>query len=54
MAPDSRNRGFSSAAGLIQYSDMEETRSLKLDPYVVLAFGIGAALLVEVLNWRLT
>ena len=50
--PEQRNRGFSSAAGLIQYYDMEETRSLKIDPYVVLLLGIGAAVLIEVLNWK--
>lgn len=49
---DQKNRGFSSAAGLIQYYDMEETRSLKIDPYFVLALGIGAALVVEILNWK--
>jgi preprotein translocase subunit Sec61beta len=51
--PDSKRSGFSSAAGLIQYYDMEESRSLKINPYLVMGFGIGAALLVEVLNWRL-
>ncbi|HEV2317772.1 MAG TPA: preprotein translocase subunit Sec61beta [Thermoplasmata archaeon] len=50
--PEQRNRGFSSAAGLIQYYDMEETRSLKIDPYFVLALGIGAAVVVEILNWK--
>ena len=49
---DQRNRGFSSAAGLIQYYDMEESRSLKIDPYFVLALGLGAAIVVEVLKWR--
>jgi preprotein translocase subunit Sec61beta len=51
--PDSSRRGFSSAAGLIQYYDMEETRSLKLNPYIVMSFGIAAALFIEILNWRL-
>jgi preprotein translocase subunit Sec61beta len=51
--PDNRRTGFSSAAGLIQYYDMEETRSLKIDPYLVAMIGIAAAVLVEVLNWRL-
>jgi preprotein translocase subunit Sec61beta len=50
--PEQRNRGFSSAAGLIQYYDMEETRSVKIDPYFVLALGIGAAVVVEILNWK--
>jgi preprotein translocase subunit Sec61beta len=51
--PDSRRSGFSSAAGLIQYYDMEETRSLKINPYIVLGLGIAAAVLVEILNWRI-
>jgi preprotein translocase subunit Sec61beta len=51
--PDSSRRGFSSAAGLIQYYDMEETRSLKVNPYFVVALGIGAAFAIEFLNWRL-
>ena len=50
--PDNRRTGFSSAAGLIQYYDMEETRSLKINPYLVLGLGIGSAILVEILNWR--
>jgi preprotein translocase subunit Sec61beta len=52
--PDSRRSGFSSAAGLIQYYDMEETKALKINPYLVLSLGLAAAVLVEVLNWRLT
>ena len=51
--PERRQRGFSSAAGLIQYYDMEETRALKLNPYLVMVMGLGAAVLIEILNWRL-
>ncbi len=51
--PDSRRSGFSSAAGLIQYYDMEETRALKVNPYLVLIMGAAAAVFVEILNWRL-
>jgi preprotein translocase subunit Sec61beta len=51
--PDNKRSGFSSAAGLIQYYDMEETRALKINPYIVLILGISAAVLVEVLTWRL-
>lgn len=51
--PDRRRSGFSSAAGLIQYYDMEETRALKINPYFVVSFGIAAAILIEILNWRL-
>ncbi len=50
--PEQRRSGFSSAAGLIQYYDMEETRALKIDPYIVVALGISAAFLVEILNWK--
>jgi preprotein translocase subunit Sec61beta len=50
--PDSRRSGFSSAAGLIQYYDMEESRSLKINPYIVIGMGIGSAFLVEILSWR--
>jgi preprotein translocase subunit Sec61beta len=50
--PEGKRSGFSSAAGLIQYYDMEETRALKINPYLVLSFGIAAAVLVEILNWR--
>ena len=51
--PDKRRSGFSSAAGLIQYYDMEESRSLKINPYFVMGLGLSVAILVEVLNWRL-
>ncbi|MGB6500514.1 MAG: preprotein translocase subunit Sec61beta [Thermoplasmata archaeon] len=51
--PEGKRTGFSSAAGLIQYYDMEETRSLKLNPYFVLSIGIVAAVVVEILNWRI-
>jgi preprotein translocase subunit Sec61beta len=51
--PEKRQRGFSSAAGLIQYYDMEETRALKVNPYFVMGMGIAAAVFISVLNWRL-
>jgi preprotein translocase subunit Sec61beta len=51
--PESRRAGFSSAAGLIQYYDMEESRALKINPYFVIVMGIGAAIFVEILSWRL-
>jgi preprotein translocase subunit Sec61beta len=51
--PDSKRSGFSSAAGLIQYYDMEETKALKINPYIVLSLGAAAAVFVEILNWRL-
>ncbi len=53
MPADNKRSGFHSAAGLIQYYDMEETRALKIDPIIVLTFGLGAAILVLVLNWKL-
>jgi len=51
--PEGKRSGFSSAAGLIQYYDMEESRSLKINPYFVMGMGLGAAFLVEILTWRL-
>ena len=51
--PESKRSGFSSAAGLIQYYDMEETKSLKLNPYLVVAMGLGAAVFIELVSWRL-
>ena len=50
--PDNRRTGFSSAAGLIQYYDMEETKALKVNPYIVMGLGIGAAVFISILNWR--
>jgi preprotein translocase subunit Sec61beta len=51
--PENRRSGFSSAAGLIQYYDMEETKALKLNPVFVMSIGVVAAFLIEILNWRL-
>ncbi len=50
--PDNRRTGFHSAAGLIQYYDMEETRAIHIAPYVVIGLGLGVAVLIEVLNWK--
>ena len=50
--PDNRRSGFSSAAGLIQYYDMEETKAFKINPYLVMGLGIGAAVFISILNWR--
>jgi len=52
--PEKRQRGFSSAAGLIQYYDMEETRALKVNPYIVMGMGLAAAIFVSVLSYRIT
>ncbi len=52
MPDRNRRTGFSSAAGLIQYYDMEETRALKINPYIVMGLGLGAAIFVSILNWR--
>jgi preprotein translocase subunit Sec61beta len=51
--PEGKRSGFSSAAGLIQYYDMEETRALKINPYIVMGMGIVSAVLIEIINWRL-
>lgn len=50
--PDNRRSGFSSAAGLIQYYDMEETKALKIPPEVVVLAGIVAAVVVEFFTWK--
>jgi preprotein translocase subunit Sec61beta len=52
MADRDRRSGFQSAAGLIQYYDMEETKALKIPPEAVVAMGIASAILVEILSWR--
>ena len=52
MPADNRRSGFHSAAGLIQYYDMEETRAVHIAPWIVLVMGISAAVLILVLNWR--
>ena len=51
--PDSRRSGFSSAAGLIQYYDMKETKAVKIHPWIIISMGFGVAVLIEILNWRL-
>jgi len=51
--PEGKRSGFSSAAGLIQYYDMEESRALRINPYIVMGMGLTAAFLVEILTWRL-
>jgi len=50
--PEGKRSGFSSAAGLIQYYDMEESRALKINPYIVMSLGLASAFLVEILTWR--
>ncbi len=52
MADRDQRRGFSSAAGLIQYYDMEETRALKVPPELVVILGLALGVVVEILRWR--
>ncbi|MHB1932354.1 MAG: preprotein translocase subunit Sec61beta [Thermoplasmata archaeon] len=52
--PDKRRSGFSSAAGLIQYYDMEESHAPKLSPYLIMAMGLVAAVFIEFVSWRFT
>ncbi len=49
---EKKNRGFSSAAGLIQYYDMEETKALKVPPELVVIMGIAVGVLVEIMAWK--
>jgi preprotein translocase subunit Sec61beta len=52
MADRDKNRGFHSAAGLIQYYDMEETKALKIPPAIVVGCGIAVGVLIKILQWR--
>jgi preprotein translocase subunit Sec61beta len=52
MADRDKRSGFQSAAGLIQYYDMEEANALKIPPTLVIAMGLAAAVLVEFVTWR--
>jgi preprotein translocase subunit Sec61beta len=57
MAPPKKGKkgeGFHSAAGLIRYFDAEEETALKIDPRFVVAAGIIAVIVIEVLKWQLS
>ena len=45
-----KGEGFHSGAGLIRYFDSEDERAIKVDPRIVLAMCIVAALGVEILK----
>ena len=56
MAPPKKGKkgeGFHSAAGLIRYFDAEEETALKIDPRIVVAAGIIAVIVLELLKWQL-
>lgn len=56
MAPPKKGKkgeGFHSAAGLIRYFDAEEETALKIDPRIVVAAGILAIIILEILKWQL-
>lgn len=56
MAPPKKGKkgeGFHSAAGLIRYFDAEEETALKIDPRFVVAAGILAIIILEILKWQL-
>ena len=48
---EKKGSGFQSAAGLMRYFDSEEEKSPKIDPRLVIAFGIGAVVFVELAKW---
>lgn len=55
MAPPKKGKkgeGFHSAAGLIRYFDAEEETALKIDPRFVVAAGIIAVIVLEILKWQ--
>jgi len=51
MAKKKKGEGFHSAAGLIRYFDDEDERSIRINPYFVLAMCIGAAVVVLVASY---
>ncbi len=56
MAPPRKNKkgeGFHSAAGLIRYFDAEEETALKIDPRYVVAAGLLAIIIIELLKWQI-
>jgi preprotein translocase subunit Sec61beta len=56
MAPPRKNKkgeGFHSAAGLIRYFDAEEETALKIDPRYVVAAGLLAIIIIEILRWQI-
>jgi preprotein translocase subunit Sec61beta len=56
MAPPRKNKkgeGFHSAAGLIRYFDAEEETALKIDPRYVVAAGLLAIIIIEILKWQI-
>jgi preprotein translocase subunit Sec61beta len=51
MAKKKKGEGFHSAAGLIRYFDDEDERSIKINPYFVLAACIGVTVVVLVASY---
>lgn len=54
MAPPKKGKkgeGFHSAAGLIRYFDAEEETALKIDARFVVAAGILAVVVIELLKY---
>ena len=54
MAPPKKGKkgeGFHAAAGLIRYFDAEEETALKIDPRIVVGVGIGAAVVIYIIEY---
>lgn len=50
MPKDKKGSGFQSAAGLIRYFDSEDSKALKMGPYVVVGMIIVTIIVVSLLN----
>jgi preprotein translocase subunit Sec61beta len=50
MARKKKGDGFHSAAGLIRYFDAEEETAPKINPWLVVAAGIIAVVVLEILH----
>ncbi len=50
MAKQKKGEGFHSAAGLIRYFDAEEKTSLRIPPWLVVAFCIATIVIITALH----
>ncbi|MEE9224036.1 MAG: preprotein translocase subunit Sec61beta [Thermoplasmata archaeon] len=52
MPKESKKEGFHSAAGLIRYFDLEDEKALKVNPRLVVIFGILLIAIVAYAEWQ--
>jgi preprotein translocase subunit Sec61beta len=50
MAKEKKGEGFHSSAGLIRYFDAEEKTSLKIPPWLVIAFCVVTIVAITAIN----